>query len=252
MNANERAALLESDLGFLNDITVHEIDGKLMMGDADIPFNVAVIFKEKDFVQKWIMPFALGNDHGINYFDQITWYNLTNKGTQAAMVVDDETNEPVLLVRPMISHNLSPRDFELLRITSQHIQQMQADTLTTNDPNASMPAARMLKEQISAKRLTIPELVSPEFFTKHGINPKAEQKVYYIKDIILEKKGDIKDINRSREILYKLEEKQPVTKEEIKFLYTLSKGQFIVEGLLSESEIQGNAERETPIDPMEC
>lgn len=251
MKADERNALLDSDLGFLNDITVHEIDGKLMMGDADLPFNVAVIFKEEDFVKKWIMSFALGNDHGINYFDGIAWHKLTNKGTQSAMVVDKD-NKPVLLVRPLISHNLTPRDFELLRITSQHIQQIQADTLRSNDPNASMPAARMLKEQISAKRLTITELVSSEFYKKWGINPAAEQKVYYIKDQILRGEGKIEDTNRSREILYRLEEKKPVTKEEIKFIYDLSKGQYVVDGLISPNEISASADRENPADPMEC
>lgn len=252
MNQGERDALLDSDLGFLNDITVHEIDGQLMMGDAELPFNVAVIFKESEFIAKWLMPFALGNDYGTNYFDSITWHRITNKGTQAALVVDDNTNAPVLMIRPMISHNLSTRDFDLLRITSRHIQQMQADTYKSNDPNASMPAAKLLREQISAKRLTITDLVSAEYYERKGISPSAEKKVYYIKDHILRGTGKIEDINRSREILYKLEKGEHATTEELKFIHDLSKGEYIVENAVSKVQADAAAERETPANPMEC
>lgn len=251
MKQGEIDALVDSDLGFLKEISVHEIDGQLMMGDAKLPFNVAVIFTEKEFIAKWMMAFALGNDFGTNYFDSVTWHRITNQGTQAAMVVDDD-NKPVLLVRPMISHNLSPRDFELLRITSQHIQQMQADTFKSKDPNASLPAARMLQDKLSAKRLTITDLVSPEFFERHGINPAVEKKVYYIKDHILRGEGKIEDINRSREILYKLEKGEQTTTEELKFIHDLSKGEYIIENMVSKVEADAAAERETPTNPMEC
>ena len=251
MNKDTRAAIIDADLGFLNDITVHEIDGKMMMGNADMPFNVAVIFKEAEFVEKWLMGFALGNDLGINYFNSIAWHALTNKGTQAALVVDKD-NKPSLLVQPMISHSLTPHDFELLRLTSQHIQQVQSDVQRANDPNATMGAAQMLKERIQAKRTSITDLVNPEFYAKYGIIPAVEQKIYYIKDIIRKGEAPIEDITKSRDMLYRDHRGEHVTDEEYQFLYTLSKGNFIIEGKVGKTAIAAAADKEEPENPLEC
>lgn len=253
MNKDIREALIDSDLGFLNDITVHEIDGKLMMGNDSLPFNVACVLTEKEFVKNWIMPFALGNDLGINYFNGPVWHSMTNKGTQAVMVVDDDDhNVPVLLVQPMITHSLTPGDFELLRLTSQHIQQVQADVQRSQDPNATMGAAKMLRDRIEAKRITITDLVSPEFYAKHGIIPAVEQKIYYIKDIIRKGKAPIEDITKSRDMLYRDHRGEHVTDEEYQFLYTLSQGNFIIEGKVGKAAVASAAEKEEPSNPLEC
>lgn len=253
MNKDARDALINADFGFLNDITVHEIDGKFMMGNDSLPFNVACILTEKEFIKNWLMGFALGNDLGINYFNSITWHAMTNKGTQAALVVDSEDgNKPVLLVQPMITHSLTPHDFALLRITSQHIQQVQADAQKSQDPNATMGAAQMLKERIQAKRITITELVSPEFYAKHGIIPAVEQKIYYIKDVIRKGQAPIEDINKSRDMLYRDHRGEHVTDEEYQFLYTLSKGNFIIEGKVGKAAMATSAAKEEPENPLEC
>lgn len=250
MQKSERDALIENDFGWLADIKVLNVNGRLMMGEGDMPFNVAAVLREKDFVKEWLMPFALGNDLGTNYFPTQKWYELSNRGTRAVLVVDD-ADKPVCLVRPLVSNNLTPRDFEMLKMVSKHIEQVQADTMRSTDPNATMGMARMVKENIQAKRLTITDLVEPGFYAKHGINPSAEKKVYYIKDNINRGEADIKDINRSREILYRIEKNEKVSVEELKFLEKLSKGEFIIDDKIKDAPTTA-AERAKPENPLEC
>lgn len=252
MKQDERKAILKEDFRFLDDITIHEVDGQLMLGDGEMPFNVAAVMREEEFVKKWIMPFALGNDFGINYFDVGTWHKLTHRGTQSVLVVDTE-DKPVLLVRPLITHNLTGRDFDLLRNVSRHIQQVQADTYRSNDPNASMEAATAVKDHLEAKRLTLTDLVSPEFYEKHGIVPEVEKKVYYIKDVIHGRTpAKIEDINKSREILYRDHRKEKVTADEYLFLKNLSKDQFIIDEKISAQDANKAQDIEKPSNPLEC
>lgn len=251
MNKEQRQAIINNDFGWLNDIKLHEVDGRIMLGDDNNPFNISTVLRESDFVKNWIMGFALGNDLGINYFNARDWHAMTNRGTRAALIVD-ANEKPVCLVRPMISHNLTARDFELLRGASQHIQQVQADTTRSTDPNASMGVAQMVAENLEAKRLTITDLVPAEFYEKHGIIPAVEKKIYYIKDIIRRGEAPIEEITRSRDILYRDHRKQVVTAEEYKFLFELSKGDFIIDDKIADAPTTAASEREEPENPLEC
>lgn len=251
MEKHERQAIIDNDFGWLKEIQVLEIDGKLMLGDGDMPFNVSLVMREDEFVRKWLMGFAIGNSLGTNYFNAQEWHSRTNRGTQSALIVDNE-NKPVALIRPLISHNLNAHDFELLRAASRHIQQVQADTVRSNDPNASMGVANLVKNHLQAKRLTITDLVAPEFYAKHGIVPEVEQKIYYIKDIIRRGQAPIEDINKSRDILYRDHRKEVVTAEEYKFLAELSLGEFIVDEKLEAAPTTAAGEREKPSNPLEC
>lgn len=253
--------MLKEDLGFLEDIVVHEIDGKKMMGTADLPFNVAVILDEKEFVKKWLMPFALGNDNGINYFPGIEWSKMTNRGMQSAMVVD-ENNKPVCLIGPLTSHNLTDRDFALLRMASLQIQQNQANEQTKMNLAASMPTARMLERELSKARVSITDLVAPEFYAKHGINPKAEKKIYYIKDVINKVKDPvtneivstitIEEVNRSRPLLYKLEAGETLSQEDYRFLHIISKGRLDIKDIQGKAAVNTTVAPDVPDDPTQC
>ncbi|MGB3945556.1 MAG: hypothetical protein WBK76_01835, partial [Candidatus Saccharimonadales bacterium] len=66
MTKEMRDNIIQEDFGFLNEIVVHNVDGKLLMGDSSIPYNVGYIFYEKDFIRDWLMSFALGNNYGKN------------------------------------------------------------------------------------------------------------------------------------------------------------------------------------------
>lgn len=252
MNKEQRQAIIAEDFGWLKDIQVINVDGKLMLGNDDMPFNVAAVLREADFVKEWLMGFALGNDLGVNYFNAPKWHTMSNRGTQSVLVVDDN-DQPVLLVKPLIAHNMTPHDFEMMRAVSRHIQQVQADTTRSQDPNASMGVASMVKKHLQAERLTITELVSAEFYTKYGIIPEVERKVYYIKDFIRRGKAPIEDITKSRDILYRDHRGELVSAEEYKFLAELSLNQFIIEGKVEAAPTTtAAAEREAPANPLEC
>ena len=252
MTKEVRDQIIEEDFGFLKEITIHEVDGKLMMGDSKLPFNVGHIFYEKEFIRDWLMAFALGNNHGVNYFNADAWLSFTDKGAMYVMVVDDD-HKPLLVIPPMISSNMTPKDYAILRAASYQMQSVAADTFRKNDPNANLTLANHLKKHFdSIKRVTLTEMVNAEFYAKHGIIPEVEQQVYYIKDNINNGKAPIADITKSRDILYRNYRDEPVTEEEQAFINQLAKGEFTFKNPPQKKKVVEKVAAEKPVDPFEC
>lgn len=258
MSREQRKALIMEDFNWLDDIKVHKIDGKLLLGDADIPYNIGHIFYEKEFVQKWLMGFALGNYHGINYFPLEKWAAMTNNGTRAVMVVDDD-HKPVLLIPPLLAHKLSAQDFRVMRAVSWHMHHQSADTQFGKDPNLNLRLSKEITNRMDeTKRITYTEMILPEFFAKYNIIPEVEQKVYYIKDVIRGKNDPIsnEDVNEKlRPIMYKLHKGETVTKEEKAFVVDAVRDRFVIAGVNDGEQAAAEkeqAEDQTPDNPMEC
>ncbi|MNM60170.1 hypothetical protein D3C81_714410 [compost metagenome] len=273
MSRTTRDMILKEDLGWLDDLQVHEIDGKLMLGDSDenaeLPINVSHVMSEQEFVTRWLMPFALGNATGTNYFPHQEWARFTFNGTRSVLIVkkNEETGllKPVLLVPPLITHNLSEQDFLLLRGAARQIHANSEDVMAKNDMNASLRVAEILADEhygLKATRTTITDLISPMFFEKHGVIPEVEHKIYWIRDVIrkgaqLQTKPE--DLNTARDILYRDHRKQPVSKDEYLFIHELSLKEFIIEDKLETApdSVKTNASGQTeayqaPEDPLEC
>jgi hypothetical protein len=261
LSREERQEIIKEDFRFLDEVKVQNINGKLMMGDGQMPHNVSHILYEKEFVEKWLMQFALGNEHGINYFKADDWFVFSANGTRAVMVVDDN-HEPLLVIAPMIQHNLTAKEFELLKQASRFIHSNSVDTMKSKDPNANLGIARAVSETLKQrKRVTLTEMIIPEFYTKHGIIPEVEQQVYYIKDVLLRNAAPIDDINKLRYALYANYRKEPVTQEQFDLVERLTKTSPMAFTFNPESiaklKVEGNPaakaeERSTPTDPLEC
>lgn len=252
MDINIREAIINEDLGFLNDIGVEKIDDKLVLTDGDLPINVETVMYEKEFLKDWIMGFALGNYHGINYFNSEKWFGVSANGVRSVLVVDDN-HKPVLLVPPLISHNLKEAEFQALRAASLMIQHSASDTMKKSDPNANHQVAKQIEKQLEdTKRLTLTDLVNPEFFKKHGINPLVEQQVYYVKDNINGNKIAIEDINKLRVILYKNFNDEKLTTEEKDLVKVLSQDTFKLNDEAPEKKEKEAVKKETPDNPFEC
>lgn len=273
MSRSTRDMILKEDLGWLDELQVHEIDGKLMLGDsaenAELPINVSHVMSEQEFVTRWLMPFALGNAIGINYFPHQEWARFTFNGTRSVLIVkkNEETGQlrPVLLVPPLITHNLSEQDFLLLRGAARQIHANSEDVMAKNDMNASLRVAEILADErygLKATRITITDLISPMFFEKHGVIPEVEQKVYWIRDVIrkgAQLKTEPDELNKARDILYRDHKGEPVSKDEYFLIYELSLKEFIIDEKLEtapdsvKSDGNGKAEAyQAPEDPLEC
>jgi len=265
MSREDRRNIIMEDFRWLEEVKVHEIQGKLMLGDSDIPYNVGVVIYEKEFVEKWLMGFALGNRYGINYFPVEPWCAQTANGTRCALIVDED-HKPVLIVPPLIAHQLTPEDFRLLRMASWRMHHNSADTQRANDPNLNLAITKRMAEQMKDhKRITYPDMILPEFYEKHGIVPVVEQLLYFIKDRI-NKKDEVRlaDIDRARHIMYAFYHKKPVSKLDRAFIIELSKGQFSFEKCRAEwdgetpeeqaekAEAAAAPKEEKPFNPMEC
>ena len=252
MNKEDRDAIIEEDLGWLRDIKVHELGGKLMLGDAELPYNISHVFHEKEFVEQWLMCFALGNACGINYFRAQDWFAISNNGTRAVMVVDDNL-KPLVIIPPLLTHQLTPKDLAILRAASMHIYASSQDTMRQNDPNANLGVAReIIKSQKEAKRLTYQEMLPKEFFERHSIIPAVEQKVYYIKDQLHKGKLPVETLNKVRVLLYTHHKGEQVTKEDREFLNSVSLGELDFARTDAKEAAADESKPVQPPNPMEC
>lgn len=264
-NLTVREMMIEHDLGWLQHLAVHEVDGKLMLGeeDSELPFNVSHVMHEQEFVSKWLMGFALGNSFGVPYFPMQKWFDFTFNGTRSVMVVrrDEETGKlsPSLLVPPLITTSLTEEDRELLRKAALIINVNAKDAMKAKDLSANMEVALALaneKHGLKAKPLTLTDLINPAFYERFGIIPEVEQKVYYIRDVIRKgQKTEVEDLNKARVILYRDHKKEPVSRSDYQFLFDLSMGEFIIDEKVAQApgsvDNKGNVPV-APSNPLEC
>lgn len=265
MSKEVRDMIIEEDLGWLEKLQVHEVNGKLMLGDfeGDLPINVSHIMDEAEFASKWLLAFALGNCNGKNYFPLKQWFELTFNGTRAVLVVkrDEDTGEmrPALLVPPIISVALTEGDRDLLRKAAALIYVNSKDTMKANNMNANMEVAQTLADErigLKAKPTSMSDLINPDFYAKYNIIPEVERKVYYIRDVVRGgQQTEIKDLNKAREVLYRDHKGEAVSKDEYKFLHDLTLGHFIIEGKVDKAPVSAGQDGNppaTPANPWEC
>lgn len=280
MNKTTRDQIIENDLGWARDIKVSEVDGRLMMGnneDNALPYNVAHVMKEEEFVKKWLIPFAVGNTLGINYFNQAEWFGFSYGGTRAVLIVGlnpaSGKYEPVMCVPPLVAVNLTKEDREKLRIAAGVMYANSEDASKKNDINANLSVANTLADPrigLEAPAVTLTSLIKPEFFEKYFIVPEVERGVFYIRDVIRAGEPvDPKDLDRTRDILWRDHKGKQVTKDEYAFLVEFSRETFNMEGKVGvdyitdggsglameevkEKPVTPSKGREEPESPFEC
>lgn len=255
--------IIEESFGWLKDYDVTEVDGKKMMTlkGEDVPFNVATVMDESEFIAKYLIPFALGNHHGKNYFPMGEWTELSGDGTQSVMVVD-ENQKPILLIPPLTSTNLGPEQYRVFRHIEQAVKQISADNMLKENPMASAALAQQSGNALSkVTPRTVTDLVSPWYYESKGIVPEIEQKVYYILNNINGGKVPQRALDIARKILYRAHRNEPVTQDEKDFIIELVKGQFDVDfgdGSAKPSEedttqvTRKPSEPEEDYNPLEC
>jgi len=237
MNKMERDQIIENDLGWARNVKVHEIDGKLMMGNdgqGALPYNVSHVMKEEEFVKKWMLAFAVGNRLGVNYFNQGEWFSFSYGGTRAVLIVSQNAAtgayEPAMLVPPLTTINLTKEDREKLRLAAGVMHANSEDASKKNDINANLSVANTLADErigLEAKPMEMSDLIKPEFFAKYNIVPEVERGVYYIRDVLRAgQKTEIDDLTKARDILWRDNQGKQVTKAEYQFLHELSLGNY--------------------------
>lgn len=253
MDKTVRDQIIEEDFGFLKDIEIHEVDGKPMLGDGNIPFNVQSVIYEKDFVREWLMAFAVGNEIGVNYFNLQKWFSISLNGTKAVMVVD-ENRQPLFVVPPLISHNLTPREMDFFRTASEMMYANSNNVQISKDPQANLRISNQVVEKIKdVKRRTFTDLITPAFYEKYSIVPLVEQQIYYIKDRINDGKTPIEEINALRLALYKNHKGEKLTSEEKELVARLSKNSFELNEPSDTKENENNKQAQgTGNNPFEC
>lgn len=259
----DRERMIESAFGWLRDVDVMEVDGKKVMVNKGetVPYNVAEIIKESDFIRDWLMLFALGRDHGLNYFPTQDWIDISGDGLQSVMITTDE-GRPLFLIPPLIVTNIGPKEQRMLRNLELAIKQIAADEQMKHLPHASAHLAHKVGDGLAGvKPFSITDMVPDWYYASKGIIPEAEKQVNFIRQRV-NPAATIEELNRSREIFYKILRKEPVTTEEKKFIVELTKGSYSFEGYTPAStqapaEQKEEAKKEDDgkdqeFDPLEC
>lgn len=246
-------AIIKEDFRFLEDVKVHKVDGTLMLGDQELPYNVSKVMTEAEFVRDWIMGFALGNSLGINYFNSKDWLSFTNNGTRAVMIVENENqSKPIAIIRPLIAHNLTQNEVTILRRLNERLHSLSGDTMNGANPHASLGLAKGVGDMLEGvERLTLTNMIPMSLYAKHGIIPEVEQRIYYTKDILNEGNRPIEDINKLRPIFYKMEKGEKITNEEKAFVTEVTLGNYVFdnpEANVTEEQVVDSA----PKDPFSC
>lgn len=260
VSAGYKQRIIEESFGWLKDYTVSEIDGKKMMtakGET-VPFNVADTISEKDFIENWLILFALGNHHGKNYFPMQQWLDMSADGLQSVMVVDAE-GKPMLIIPPLVSNNLGPEQYRMFRHLEAAIKQISADSMRQADPMASAGLVETSEHSLSkVKPRTVTDLISPWYYAKHDIIPEVEQQIYYIRDNINNGQVTAEDLNAARPILYAAFRNQPVSAKDKELINRLVKNQWNVNfgtgAEKSEPTAPGTVAQDPDkdYDPLEC
>jgi hypothetical protein len=262
MSRDMRDAILMEDLGWLGEISIHRVNGKLMLGDGALPFTVGHIMSEKEFVRQWLIQFAVANDvgNGRSYFNLEEWLSFTENGQRSVMIVtDEEKPRPLMVVQPLLSHNLTQQDHDLMRKASILIHNSSANSMTKNNPNSNLRVAAGVAEVLShVKPKTLTDMILPEFYERHSIIPLVEKQIYYIRDSIREgQQTEAEDLNRVRVILYRDHKGEGNTAEDHTFIEYMSQGryEFKNEPTSGTVTLQGpttSTGRATELDPNEC
>lgn len=250
--------LIEESFGWLKDYTVSEVDGKRMMtlkGET-VPFNVATVMEESEFVGKWLIQFTLGRANGRNYFNTQEWLDLSADGLQSVMIVDAD-NKPVLIIPPLVSNNLGPEQYRMFRHIEQAIKQISADAMRQADPMASARLAEMSENSLgSVKPRTVTDMVSTWYYEKKGIIPEVEQQIWFIRDQIWNEQISAEQLTKARPILYAAYRNEPVTNEDKEFINKLVKEQWDVDfgtgAAKTESKANQTPAADQEYDPLEC
>lgn len=252
MDKTERDQILQEDFGFLEEMKIHEVDGKLMIGDGELPFNVESVLYEKQFVKEWLVAFAVGNSIGINTFDLDKWYDLSKNGSKSVMVVDDN-HQPVIIIPPLISNNLTARELEVLRISSAMMYANSQNTQSKSNPQANLKIANQVVDAIKdIKRRTFADLITPEFFEKYNIVPLVEQQFYYIQKRIVGTPLTPEDFKILREGLYRNHKKEKLSNEEIEVIARLSRGTFELNKPEEQQKTPEEQKKENVSNPFDC
>lgn len=256
MNVRERQ--IESAFGWLKDVGVINVDGKAMMTDKEtgVPYNVASVMGKKEFIKNWLIPFALGNEHGLHYFPTTEWIELSGDGLQSVMIVDDEDNKPLFIIPPLVSTNMGPAELKMLRGLEQAIKQIGANEQTKSNPDASAYLAEAVERGlVNVKRKTFPEMIPDWFYKQEGLEPVVEQQIYYIRDQVNSKVTE-SELTEARKILYRIYKGEKISKEDKDFITKISINTFTFGEVNSETAVKQNTpeqqQSKPDYDPLEC
>lgn len=247
----EQERSMMEDMEYLKNMCVHHIDGQQYMGDQKLPFNVSYIMPESEFINTWLIQFTLGGYYGVNYFNYPKWFEMTNNGKLCVLVIDAEKN-PLFIINPITSNNLSPKDRHLMSTAARLFADNYYEENRIQRVKKDNTVAEQVDRLMEGNRKTITQLIPEWYYERCNIVPEAKQKMFYIRDVLNKgKKIPTEDLLRGEEILIKELKGQPISQEEIELISRLSNNNYHLSHKEEEAKPETKGEQR-PANPLEC
>lgn len=247
MNKSE----LETYFGYLKTVGRAEVNGKGYLTVDGKIVNAATNMGETEFVQTWLVQFALGYIKEKPYFDFQTWLSITKEGSASVIVHEDSDPEKIIFViNPLSDASLTPEESGMLSVVSRYMSHAQGATEDYRISKILREGKEVITEKFSGKSTTLTELVPGWVYDKYKVIPQVMKWMIYCRDTY-GLRNDLEDWPFAEKCFTKVYNKETLDPTEVRFLDLLTNGDFkIPEGQAPIKKEQEPLSKE--INPFEC
>lgn len=252
MSASNYAKMME-DFKFADSVGVTPINGEQYLTTEGVPLNAYTEMTESEFVEKWLLPFAVNDTTGVNYFNFIEWGKISNQHTMSVLVIDDNDPKKILLViKPISGYQMTPIERDIMRQTSAAMANsareiMEGQTPQLDGKDIVDKASTFLDPEKA--RIPMHDLIPIDFYHKHNVYPEALRKAFYVRDVVFEGKADMETLDFVKKV-FETEERDGVASLEDYKLVKLICGAWytIPEHLLNDKTLTASAKETVNIN----
>lgn len=252
-----RDLIIEDAFGFLKELETQEKDGRHYIISEGVPITIVHLLTQEEFVKDWLVPFAVGNDLGINYFPIGKWLEISTGGSGNVGVVDKD-GKLDFVIPPVLANKLTVEEYQLLKKLNLAVSNIQQDQIQKNNPMATAGLSNAVTEKLSEiPRMLYSDMIPERIFKRYGIDPNFEKSIYYVKDILNEGNIEKEELEAFRKFLYETQSEEPIrkpTEEEKQLVQRITKGEYILQEPteVKTKVIKEKEEEDSEFDPFGC
>lgn len=229
IDQNKHGKMLE----FLQSIKTVEIAGKNIIQLPDGEFAEYVLMEEEYFVNNWLAQFAIGFVGGKNYFDQASWFKLTDAFTKGVIVLNED-KEPVLVIRKFTDIDMSANNMSHLEY---HVRKIGANAKfnpNKAEVDQALGSLTDIIQKLTAQNKdydTLTMMIPWEYYISKGVNFYIMKQLVYIRDNFSYKgvpvNGNDKLLDQIEDILKRNALNEPVHAKEKELINEITGNTFI-------------------------
>lgn len=243
-----------------SNTNIVEIDGKKYLTDDDgEPVNVSHYMSETEFLNDWLLGFAIGYVYDKTFFDFNRWGEFTEQGKWEVAVTDDNDPKKILFIVPsLLSMNLDDQTATGLTVASKHMSQAKSAVDRVGVASNFLNQGKLFIAEIMKDReRTLTDLVPSWFYEKWKVRPTVVQQMIFCRErygITADKDPEIWRV--AEQCFTQIDQGYELNTTQKEFINELTQGEFsLPENLKPYTDIpkEGNGKTlDAEYDPLEC